>query len=65
MWTVVTPLPSLHLDAQGLPDLEARARGPSACLLQGPLEGALGPAASHLPGLQGESGPRVVGRASD
>ena len=65
MWTVVTPLPSLHPDAQGLPDLEACARGSSARLLHGSLEGAPGPAASHLPGLQGESRPRVVGWASD
>ena len=43
MWTVVTPLPSLHPDAQGLPDLEACARGSSARLLHGSLEGAPGP----------------------
>lgn len=43
MWTVVTPLPSLRPEAQGLPELEARARGPSTRLLHGSLEGALGP----------------------
>lgn len=64
VWTVVTPLPSLHPDAQGLPELEACARGLSARLLQVSLEGALGPAASHLPGVQREFGQRVVGRVS-
>lgn len=42
MWTVVTPLPSLRPEAQGLPEMEACARGPSTRLLHGSLEGALG-----------------------